>query len=151
MLFYAQINHVFVNPLINPPPQKWWVDSFAYYFAFPLEAGKKYGPLFRIGGKEFLPIIGNAHDQYSETQCFYGLTRPKDLEEARAIYDLHKSNPCEYVHKFYLQIPDHCTDAQLFIGPAKNGNAMQVGINGRVVEIIRDTIDAGKVYTSKIE
>ena len=151
MNFYAQINNVFVNPVINPPPQKWWLDSFDYYFAFPLESGKKYGPLFRIGGKNFSPIIGNAHDQYSESQCFYGLTCPKDVEEARQIYDLNKSNPCEYVHKFYLKIPKHCEDALLFVGPAKNGNAIQVGINSRVVEIIRDALDAGEVYTSRLD
>ncbi len=151
MNFYAQINKVYVSPLINPPPLKWWLDSFSYYFAFPLEAGKKYGPLFRIGGKEFLPIIGNANDQYSESQCFYGFTQPKDVEEARAIYDLHKSNSCEYVHKFYLVIPNDCTKAQLFVGPAKNGNAIQVGINGIVAEIIGKAIEAGEIYTSRLE
>lgn len=151
MNFYAQINGISVNPIINPLPQKWWLDSFSYYFAFPLEASKKYGPLFRIGGKDFLPIIGNMHDQYSETQCFYGFTQPKDAEEARLIYDLHKSNPCEFVHKFYIEIPNDCTNAQLFVGPAKNGNAIQVGINGKVAKIIRKAIETGKISTTSLD
>lgn len=150
MEYYAQINNVYVNPVIIPPPHKWWLDSFDYYFAFPLEAGKTYGPLFRIGSKDFLPIIGNSQDPYSEKQCFYGFTCPKDVEEARAIYDLHKSNPCEYAHKFYLDIPANCMDAQLFIGPAKNGKTIQIGINARVVEIIKTTLGAGKVYPIKL-
>jgi hypothetical protein len=148
--YYAQINNVYVNPVINPPPQKWWLDSFDYYFAFPLEAGKIYGPIFRIGGKDFNPIIGNIHDQYSEKQCFYGFTCPKDVEEARTIYDLHKSNPCEYAHKFYLDIPANCTDAQLYIGPAKNGKAIQIGINTTVAELIRTALEAGKIYPIKL-
>lgn len=151
MKFYAQINNVSVNPMIDPPPQKWWLDSFDYYFAFPLESGKKYGPLFRIGSKEFSPIIGNANDQYSESQCFYGFTCPKDVEEAREIYDLHKSNPCEFVHKFYLEIPIQCENALLFIGPAKNGNAIQVGINSKVAELIREAIKVGKINTSRLD
>jgi hypothetical protein len=127
------------------------VDSFSYYFAFPLEAGKKYGPLFRIGSKDFIPIIGNMNDQYSETHCFYGLTQPKDANEARIIYDLHKSNPCEFVHKFYLEIPSDCTNAELYIGPAKNGHAIQVGINGKVAEIIKRIIENNKISTIRLD
>jgi hypothetical protein len=147
-MFAFQINNVPVNPCLNPPPQEWWFKSFQYYQVFPLIQERTYGPFFRIGGEEFGPVIGISGEPHSETHCFFALTRPKDKEEAKKFYSLPPENPCTHVHKFYLTIPKCCDNAQIYIGPACGGMAFQVGINGKVVELIREEIRQGRIYPS---
>jgi len=150
-MFAYQINKVYVSPSLNPPPEKWWFESFQYYQVFPLIPGETYGPFFRIGGEEFEPVIGIIGDPYSEAQCFYALTRPKDKEEARKLYKLPAQNPCSHVHKFSLTIPKFCNNAEIYIGPASGGMAFQVGINGKVAELIREEMKQGRTYKSLLE
>jgi hypothetical protein len=150
-MFSYQINNVPVSPGLEPPPQKWWFNSFQYYQVFPLIQEETYGPFFRIGGEEFGPVIGIPVEPYSETQCFFVLTCPKDKEEARKLYSLPAENPCTHVHKFYLTIPKFCDNAQIYIGPVRGGQAFQVGINGKVVELIREEIRQGRIYKSSLE
>jgi hypothetical protein len=107
--------------------------------------------LYRIGGEEFEPIIGVLGDAYSETQCFYGLTKPNDSEEARRLYNIPSINPCSHVYEFYLNIPQSCGNAQIYIGPVRGALAFQVGINGKVAELIREEIKQGKIDKSLLE
>jgi hypothetical protein len=149
--FACQINNVPVSPCLNPPPERWWCKSFEYFQVFPLIQGETYGPFCRIGGEEFEPIIGVLGDPYSEAQCFYGLTEPKDSEEARRLYNLPSINPCSHVHKFYLNIPQSCDNGQIYIGPVRGALSFQVGINGKVAELIREEIRQGKIDTTLLE
>lgn len=150
-MFGFQFYGVPLNPELNPPPQKWWVESFDYYQVFPLAEEKTYGPFFRIGGESFEPIIGVSTDEFSESQCFYSLTLPKDSEEARRILKLFPSNPAKFAFKFFITVPRICNNAQLYIGPIRGGEAFQVGINGTVEQIIREEIRQGKIYRYKLE
>ncbi len=146
-----QVNSVPVSPCLNPPPQKWWFDSFQYYQVFPLIQEETYGPFYRIGGEEFGPLIGISGEPNSETHCFFTLTPPKDEEEAKRNYQLPPGNPCTHVHKFYLTIPKSCNNAQIYIGPARGGISFQVGINGKVAELVKKEIEQGRVEKSLLE
>jgi hypothetical protein len=150
-MFAFQVNNVPVNPCLNPPPQKWWAESFHYFQLFPLIQEQTYGPFYRIGGEEFGPVIGIPLEPYSETHCFFALTRPKNKEEAKKLYNLPSDNPCTHVHEFYLTIPKCCDNAQIYIGPALGGIAFQVGINGKVAELIREEIIQRKVSRDLLE
>lgn len=150
MGFSYQINEVWVSPCLIPPPESWWFGSFQYYQAFPLIQGKIYGPFFRIGGEDFRPIIGVLGDYDSETHCFYALYRPINAAEARRAYNLPENNPCSHVHQFCLTIPERCNDAIIYIGPARDGMSLQVGINGRVAELINEVIEKGNVSKSSL-
>jgi hypothetical protein len=141
-----------LNPELTIKPQKWFVDSFEWYFAIDLIPGFNYGPFYQVGGDRFWPQIGIPDDASSEKNCFYGLQKPIDVNEAIILYDLKNTNPMVYVYEFKLNISkeNFFQNAQIFIGPVKNGEGFQINPNTITSKIIQLDILANKVCRYRI-
>lgn len=143
----VQIEELEYYPIFNPEltvsPRDWWKHSFDWFVVIPVIPGGEYGPFYRIGGPHFWPTIGNSNEVYSENQCFYGLKKPKNKQEAKDLYKLQNENELSHTHKIILPagLAENVTlnfdHACFFIGPTYQGKGFQVNPNMRIVDIVR--------------
>ncbi len=131
-----------MSPPLNPPPQEWWVKSFECYFILDLLPCHKYGPFYRIGDSKgdpnFWPQIGIPSDEFSESKCFYGLEKPRDVTEAKRLY-APKETELDYIYEFKIKVPRYVFfhNPLLFIGPVKDGEGFQVNPNAITAKLIQ--------------
>jgi len=136
-----------INAPITPTPREWFVASFDWYVGLKLICGASYGPFYRVDGNTFWPQIGNNHDVYSEKKCFFGLERPKDVEEAKRLYNMKEDTDTKYVYEIFIDMPKWpLIEAWIFLGPVKDGDGFQVNPNSVVVKLIK-----GKIFKKEIK
>jgi hypothetical protein len=133
---------VVLNPSLSITPQNWWVESFDWFFALDILPAFNYGPFFHVYDHKFWPQIGTPADIFSEKNCFYGLQKPKDINEAEQLYDLRISNKKTYIYEFFIKLPkvDYINEPLIFIGPVRNGAGFQINPNKIVSKIIQFAI-----------
>lgn len=143
---------IFINPELSPPPHEWLIKSFEWYFVLELLPEFTYGPFYRIDGNVFWPQIGIPNDIQSEKKCFYCLEKPKNIADAKRLYDLKDSNDMSYVYEFRVKISrdNFFYDPLMFIGPVKNGEGFQANPNSTTVKIIIFTIMDREVVRYRI-
>ncbi len=136
-----------INPTIIPEPRDWFIESFDWIVGLKLLRGETYGPFYRVDGDYFWPTIGNLYDKYSETACFFGMQKPKDIDEVKSLYNIMKSTKTDYIYEIIIEMPKWpiIDDAYIFLGAVKNGGGFQVNPNGRVVELLREKIINNKI------
>jgi hypothetical protein len=139
------IHELELNPKIDlpisPRPRKWFLEAFDWIIGIRLLCGGNYGPFYRIDGDNFWPMIGNQSDEYSESNCFFGLERPKDVSHAKQLYNFQPKTEQKFVYEVSIEMPDFpVMDAWVFIGPVKNGEGFQLNPNSIVAELIKKKI-----------
>ncbi len=134
-----------INRPITPTPRKWFIDSFDWVIGLKLVCSASYGPFYRVDGDSFWPVIGNESDVHSEKKCFFGLEKPKDVDDAQNLYDL-QSTDMAYVYEIKFEMPEWpVMEAWIFLGPVKKGKGFQVNPNSVVVELIKGKIFKGEI------
>lgn len=140
-----------ISPPLDPHPQKWWQKSFEFYFVLDLLPCHEYGPFYRIGDRQgdpnFWPQIGIPSDEFSERKCFYGLTKPRNVNEAQKLY-APKESKMDYIYEFTINVPRYVfyhNNPLLFIGPVKDAEGFQVNPNAITAKLIQLEIIAGNV------
>ena len=141
------------NPLLAPKPQDWWKASFDWFIAIELIPGNRYGPFYVMHGEWFWPQIGEPEILYSEKKCFLGLEKVKTKDEAKKKYNLHSSNPMNYLYKIDFSIDEHllCCTPWIFVGPVKDGTGFQMNPNRITCVAIRKAIAKGDVWRAKVK
>lgn len=138
---------VTISPELRPRPRDWWVRSFDWYFVLDLVPDWEYGPFYYGGGDQFWPQIGNTSDESSESNCFYGLNKPRTVTEFNSLYNPRVTNP-EYIYQFTIKVSKetYIHNPLLFIGPVKDGEGFQVNPNSITAKLIQLEILAGNVW-----
>jgi hypothetical protein len=144
-----QLEHIKHHPNFNPPlfpqPQDWWKKSFDWFIAVELMPGVEYGPFYILHGDWFWPQIGTPEVIDSEKNCFFGLEKPDNVDDAKTRYNLsgpNLINPMTYLYEFNFNIDTgfSCCIPLVFIGPVKDGSGFQMNPNSLACSAIRIAI-----------
>jgi len=139
----SQLDHlkrgVLLNPELTITPQKWFVDSYEWFFPLEILPGGEYGPFYRVDGEEFWPQIGSPDDTYSENKCFFGFRKPDNIEWIKKFLGPKAENTMQYIYEFSITAnqEDFFDNALMFLGPIRNALGFQANPNRSAAKIIQ--------------
>ncbi len=140
-------NGVLLNPELSISPQKWFVESYGWFFPLEILPGVEYGPFYRVNGDEFWPQIGSPDDTYSENKCFYGFRKPPNIRWIKKYLGPKSENTMQYIYQFTIRASreDFFNSPLMFIGPIRNALGFQANPNRTTVRIIQMEIMNNRV------